>query len=177
MSKITQYVLDATRLRLADPATGFNATVAQALQAYGLPALSIDWSDSSTQYFEAFLGPDDIDDSTPSKYPMVFLHGLASDNAHDAKPRAFSGTVEVALSFWLTERATDARKAGKALERKCSAIEDAINALFADGNWPQLWGAQNALLVRYPSQRSRIEIGAEHWRKSILFRLTFQVDE
>lgn len=170
---ITRYVRAAAKAYLADPTSGFNATLASIAATHGVTAFTIDWSATSKQFWEAYLTPDDVDESAASKYPMAFLHGVASDNSHDSLPRTFSGSVDLALAFWFTDRATSAPRT---LEPLCDAVEDAVNAMFADGNWPQLWGASNAVMVRCPSQRARLDTGGEHWRASIVFRLTFQVD-
>lgn len=176
MSLITKYVRDATRLYLADPNQGFNPKLATMVAAYGIQPVTIDLSLTSKQYFEAWLTPDDLDESTPSKYPMVFNHGMDSDNTHDSMPRTFSGQVHTGLAFWFTSKATDIRKSGPELEYTLDATEDAINQLFTNGNWPQLWGAANAICSRLSARRGRLEAGGEMSRQSILFPLTFQVD-
>jgi len=176
VSSVTKYVRDATRVYMADPTNCFNPRFAQVASSYSVPVITVDWTPASKQYFEAWLTPDDLDDSTPSKYPMVFNHGMGSDNTHDSLPRTFSGRVETGLAFWVTTKATDVRKATTELEYTLDAIEDVVNQMFTNGNWPQLYGAPNAICARIPAQRGRFEKGGEMSRQSILFRLTFQVD-
>lgn len=174
---ITKYVKDATVLMLGHSAQGFNKTLADVSVTYALEPLAINWNPGGPQFFQANLTPDDLDESTPSKYPMVFMYGVRSQNTHQSMGRTFSGQVELALIFWLTHKASSAGKAGSALEALCDAIEDTCNSLFTNGNWPALYGAASSVCLPPSCARSSLEAEGEGWRQSLVFRLVFTLDK
>jgi len=51
-----------------------------------------------------------------------------------------------------------------------------VYGVFGDGNWPQAWGAANACQTGISLDRHPVEMAGEHWRQTLSFRLTFQVD-
>ncbi|MGE5568543.1 MAG: hypothetical protein ACM3S5_05835 [Rhodospirillales bacterium] len=173
MPEISRRVREAVVRRLADPSTGFNMKLAAVAYAYGIQPFSIDWTANSKNFFRGFVDPNDVDESTPSRYPLVMLYSMTSSNDHDSMPRLFSGKVVLGLDFHITWRAGNALKN---FEDLGDAIEDAVYAVFSDGNWPQTWGAANAVQVAIALTKRPVEMGGESWRQSLMFRLTFQVD-
>jgi hypothetical protein len=173
---ITKYVQDATLLLLGHPTNGFNASLAVVAGSYSVQPVTINWGVGSMQFFAANLHPDDLDESTPSKYPMVFLHGVQSRNTHESLGRKFSGQVQLQLTFWLTHKAASASKAGPALEALCNAIEETCNNLFYNGNWPQGYGASSAICIPPVCTRAQVEQAGEMWRQAIGFNLVFTLD-
>lgn len=173
---ITKYVQDATKLFLGHPTKGFNTTLATVAASYSIQPITIDWGVNSIQFFPAYLTPDDLDESTPSKYPMAFLHGVRSRNTHESHGRNFSGPVELALTVWVTHKAASAGKAGPALDLLCSAIEETCNTMFTDGNWPQGYGASSAVCEPPPCTRTRVEQEGEMWRQAVIFNMVFTLD-
>lgn len=173
---ITKYVQDATLLYLGHAAKGFNASLAVVTASYGIQPITIDWTESSLQFYPAYGTPDDLDKSTASKYPMVFLHGVRSRNTHESMSRNFSGQVEMVLAIWLTHKAVSFGKAGRALDLMCSAVEQACNDMFRDGNWPQGYGATNAVCMPPACTRTRAEPEGEGWRQAVIFNMVFTLD-
>lgn len=173
MAEISRAVREAMGRRLADAATGFNAKLAAVASTYGIQPFTIDWSATSKNFFRGFIDPNDVDDSTPSRYPLVMLYSITSSNDHDSMPRVFSGKVTLGLDFHVTWKQGNALKN---FEDLGDAIEDAVYAVFSDGNWPQLWGAQYACQTGITLSKRPVESGGEHWRQTISFRLVFQVD-
>jgi len=176
MSGITSYVQAATLLYLSDPVNGFNSVMAGLAGSYGIQPITIDWTPAGMQYVPAYLTPDDVDESSPVKYPMVFLHGLGSRNAHLSRGRKFSGPVSLRLAFWMDHKASRASVAGPALESMCSAVEETCNNLFWNGNWPQLYGAGNAVCDPPASLRTPLEQAAKMWRQGTIYDLVFTLD-
>ena len=161
---------EATRLALANASTGFNALVAANAAAFGVTAFSIDWgATSSVQYFPCNAGPDDVEESTPFKYPCVFHYAVQSSNEHEQYGAHFSGPVSQALSFHFTD---DSVALSRTLEKIGNLVESVVNTIFADGNWPQNFGA-NAVCGRLPMTRGPIEPAGESQRQSFTFRLMF----
>jgi hypothetical protein len=167
---ITGPCVEATRSFLADSVAGFNAVVT----ALGFPALTIDWSAAtSKQFFEMASHPDFFEESAPFKYPMCFLHGLASNNIHEQFGVRFSGNVDLALRFYAVSKAPSIGTAGRQLESIGNAVESAVNTLFCDGNWPQNYGV-SGVLAAYPMTREPIQEAGEEWRQGYIFRLSFE---
>lgn len=173
MPQITKKVRDAVRTRLADPVGGFNAHLAAVAPTYGVQAFTIDWTAASKRFFQGFLNPDDVDQSAVSNYPLVMLYGLSSGNENRQKFSLFSGTVALGLDFHLTWRAGNALRN---FEDLCDAVEDAVYRTFNDPAWAASYGAPLAYNGEIVLSRRPIELAGEHWRQTILFRLTFQVD-
>jgi hypothetical protein len=168
---ITGPCIEAARLFLADNTKGFNPLVA----GLGFTGLAIDWNaNTSKQFFEINAHPDDFEDSAPFAYPMCFLHGISSNNAHEQFGVRFSGRVDLALRFYATTKAPSIAKAGRALEAIGHAIEGAVNTMFSDGNWPQSYGL-GAVFAGYPMTREPIEKAGDEWRQGFTFRLTFDL--
>ena len=170
---ITKYVKDAALLLFRDQFNGLMTSVAP---EYGIDSFSVDWSDASQQFFLANVTPDNMEESDNVIYPMVTLHGVRSRNTHESMQRIFSGPVELALSFYLTTKTEEAGNAGSELEITCDAIEDACNLLLTNGNWPQGYGATNAVCLPPACERGPLEEAAEGWRQQIEFALRFTVD-
>ena len=176
MSGITKYATDALLLLLGHPTNGFNASLASVAGSYGIQPVTINWGPGSPQFFPVNLHPDDLEESTVSKYPMAFLCGLRSQNTHESHGRKFSGPVELRLSFWLTSKASSIVKAASALESLCSAIEEACNNMFWNGNWPQGYGASSSVCNPPMCTRGEVEQAGEMWRQAIVFNLVFTLD-
>jgi hypothetical protein len=154
----------------------FNSTLAGLAGSYGITAFTVDWSAASLQFFQFNGDPDELEQTSASKYPMVFMHAVRSQNTHESLGRNFSGPVEVELTFWISHLATQVIKAGPALETTCNVIEDACNLLFTNGNWPQLYGATNAICMPPTCVRGRVEKAGQSYRQAIQFNLVFTLD-
>ena len=167
-----QRAREAVLLRLADTTTGFNANLAAVASAYGVQSFAIDWSDSSKNFFRGFLDPNEIDESTASRYPLVMLYSVASANRNFQKFTLFSGDVTLGLDFHITWRPTNALKD---FEDLGDAIEDAVYATL-NGTDFQAWGAPLTYNGEASLSKQPLELAGEHWRQTLSFRLTFQVD-
>lgn len=163
-------LVEAVRLFLSQTVGGYNSIVT----ALGQAALTVDWTKAtSKQYFELNAEPDDFEESTPFKYPMVFLYSATSNNEHEQYGTDFSGKVQLMLKFYVSNKSSSLAVAGRALEVTGNVIESAVNTLFGDGNWPQSYGA-TAVMASYPMTRERLQPDGEEWRQGFIFRLTFE---
>lgn len=175
MSAISKAVRTAVLAKLSDPSAGFNANLATAIGSgdYGdAAAFTIDWSANSRQFFQGALGPDDIDESTPSQYPMVMLYSISSANRNLQKFTEFSGLVNIGLDFHLTWK--DARVLA-AFDDLGDAVEDAVFATL-NARAAQTWNAPIAYNGDLAASRARLEMAGEFWRQTIAFRSSFEVD-
>ena len=170
MSQISKKVRDAVRLKLSDSASGFNPVFASVAPTYGVNAFTVDFSERSPQFFQAFVHPDEIDESTPSKYPLMCLYTLRCVNRNEQKFSLFSGDVLIGIDVHLTWR--NARVLPD-FESLADAVEEAVITLFNDD-----------ALITPPSvaynggislDRSTVTMAGEHWRKTLSFRLAFEV--
>ncbi|CAB4130876.1 hypothetical protein UFOVP130_41 [uncultured Caudovirales phage] len=171
MAQISKAVRRAVFLRLSDAATGFNAALAGVAASYGVTPFVIDWTVNSKQFFAAQLHPDEIDESTPSKYPMVMLYALSSDNRNIQKFAEFAGFVSIGLDIHLSWRPA---KAVPNFEDLADAVEDAVYATLNGQNF-QDWGASVVYNGDVSVQRRPLEMSAENWRQTLSFRLVFEV--
>ena len=122
----TELVDERLKLALSDPVTGFNArwaAIIAARPAANLPAITIDWSDDSTNYIRHALDPGDL---FKSRFPSSPL-GIAqytSECAADpdgTKGFYFDGTVLAHVDFYVV------REGGViAVESKAEAFKHAI---------------------------------------------------
>lgn len=170
---ITRYVKAAALELFTDM---FNGVMTQVAPEYGIEAFQVDWSAISQQFFQSAVSPDDMEESDNLVYPMVTLHGVRSRNTHESMGRIFSGPVDVALSFYVTTDIEEAAAGAAVLEITCDAIEDACNILLNDGNWPQHYGASNAVCLPPACDRGPVQEGGKSWRQQIQFSMTFTVD-
>lgn len=175
-SPITQYAKDAMVLYLEHGAKGFNASLAAVASAYHIEPFKIDWGPDSIQFFPIFGTPDDLEESDIAKYPMAFLYGVRSRNTHESHGRKFSGPVELTFSIWVTHKASKFSKAARALDAMCSAVEEACNNMFHDGNWPQLYGASRAVCLSPAFTRLQPEPEGEGWRQGVVLNMVFTLD-
>jgi hypothetical protein len=173
MAKIGRLAREAVRAVLAEPVTGFNARFAGVALDYGLQPFSVDWSSASKQVWEAPLDPEDLDATSPARYPLVMLYCVASENRNSRKFATFSGTVEVAVDLHLSWKGGNAPRDADLL---ADAIEDAVYQIVNEADFqavagaPLLWNGDISL------RRGPLLMGGEHWLRTLAFRLTFEVD-
>jgi len=136
----------------------------------------MNWDPEGGQYFPFWSAPDQMDDSTPSVYPMVFVYGRSSFNTHRSMNRVFSGTVEIGLDFWVSSPGSTLLQAGLTLETTITAIEEASNDLFYDANWPQSWGAYKCVCMPPAFNRGPIQPNGQEWRQNSRQALRFTLD-
>lgn len=173
MPEVSKQLREAIVRRLSNASDGFNATFADLATKYGVQPLTIDWSERSKQFFTCSLGPGDLDESTPTKYPLAMLYSTGSDNARDRIPSVFSGSVDFTLEIHVTWKQSGVPND---LESLGDAVEDTLYEVFADGNWPQLFGARCFIQSAIRFSKAPVEKAAESWRQSLRLLLTFRGD-
>ena len=176
MAQISKRVREAVILRLADATDGLNARFAAIASAYGIndpSKYSIDFATGSKQFFQGFLGPDDIESTTPLKYPLVCLYSAGSSNQNLQKFTRFSGVVTIGLDIHVTWRKSSAMQS---FEDLGDAFEDSVIGLLNDPTWAASYGAPIAYNGEISFQKTPLVLEGENWRQSLLFRLIFQVD-
>lgn len=173
MPKISNLARATVRAVLAQPVTGFNARFAGVALDYGLQPFTIDWSPSSKQVWDAPLDPEDLDATSPARYPLVMLYAVASANRNLRKFSLFSGQVEVALDWHISWKRGNAPRDA---ELVADAIEDTVYQVVNDADFqavaaaPLIWNGDISL------RRGPLLMGGEHWLRTLAFRLTFEVD-
>jgi hypothetical protein len=175
MAQISKAVRDAVITRLADPADGLNARFAAIASDYGITdptRQSIDFAPNSKQFYRGYLGPDDIDDTSPAKYPIAVLFSTGASNENSQKFSLFSGTLTLGLDIHITWRKANAIQN---FEDLGDAFEDAVISLFNDPTWAASYGAPIAYNGQISLQKTPLVLLGENWRQSLLFRLVFEV--
>jgi hypothetical protein len=176
MSQISKRVRDAVLAKLAHVTVGFNANLAAAVAtaSYGTEQpFTIDWSaGTSKNLFIGPLAPSQIDDTTPSAYPLVSLYTVRSGQTGAQKFNLFSGEVVMGLDFHLSWIDSKARPI---FDDRADLVEDAVVKTFNDASFvPPSAVSYNGdvTLDRGPVS----EGDGENWRQTLSFRLTFTVN-
>jgi hypothetical protein len=152
--------------------SNYHATMASVAASYGIAPISMDLSPTSKQVFQGYLTADQIDESAPSRYPMLVIYTSSSSNEHTVVPSSFSGRVSVVLDWYVSFRGGNAQRDSETI---ADALEDTVYKIFDDGSWPQLHGAPDAVMPGIDCARQPIEMAGEHWRQMLRFTMTFEV--
>lgn len=158
--------------RLSDVASGFNATVALAAAAKGLqPFISIDFSDTSANFFQGDIDPELYEKSGDLKYPAMSLYTVSSRFTGGQKFNQWSGDVVVGIDVFLSWRNIKGRVP---FDRYCDCVEnamfDVVNRVEnQDWAYPVVYNGQIAC------DRAKTVFGAGNFRKDMRFGLAFQV--
>lgn len=173
MPKITKAARDAVRARLMDAQYGFNAAMAAAAPGYGIAPIALDFSATGKRFFEGFVHPDQVENSTSARYPLAMLYGAIAQNRNLTKHAAFSGQVQVIFQVWLSWRKGNAVAN---TEDAVDAVEDALVRVFQDHGWAAAYTEPLVYNGDLTVARAQLEQTGENWRQGITARLTFEVD-
>lgn len=173
MPRITKAARDAVRARLMDAACGFNAAMAATAAEYGVSPIAIDFSAAGRRFFESFVHPDQVENSTAIRYPLAMLYGTIAQNRNLTKHTAFSGQTQVVFQIWLSWRQGNAIANAEDL---VDAVEDALARVFQDHAWTAAYTEPLVYNGDLTVARAQMEQAGEHWRQGITARLTFEVD-
>ena len=172
MSQISRATRAAVLSRLA---ASFNTNLATAIGtgAYGAAvAYTIDWSVSSRQLFQANVGPDDADVSSPDKYPLVMIYSPGTDDTNLQSRMLFSGPAPLIVEFhlsWSVESVPPSEDQADAIQ---DAMFETINGTLLSGTgWPSPLAYNNNMTER----RSAVTMSGENWRQTVRFTLAFDV--
>jgi hypothetical protein len=128
-------VRDAILGLFADPATGFNATLAAMAVTYGIAPFSIDFSGAAGNFAISHIERSNIEVCYLTSFPGACLY--TSDIVDNADPKgfSFSGRVMAHLDFYVLDRGGIE---GFNTEDEFDAIEDAaLSIMNRDANqWP-----------------------------------------
>src|SRR4051794_30540442 len=172
-SEYSQQVRDRVIAQLSDGTLGFNAHIAAIAADYGIQPFTLNFSEGSNNFFETNIDPDEIETSSPLKYPLATLCTLSSENIHRSMYQTFSGAVNMALTIYIT---WPVPRVPQNTERLANAVEAAMIRTFCN---PQAMGnftgpvTYNRVLG---ASRAPVQIGGEHWRQPLRFTLSFQLD-
>lgn len=176
MSQISNLVRGASLSKLADSVTGFNANIVAAIATgnYGTePATAIDFVSIGKSFFVGQLTPGEIDDSTPSVYPMGFIYTTRTRSTKAQKFNLFSGMVEIGLEFvveWPQSRATPN------FELRGELYEDAVIKTFNDPSFTPFLPVTVSYDGDITMSRSKVSEAGENWQQTFIFRLAFAVN-
>jgi hypothetical protein len=172
-AEFAKQVRDRALAQLADSSNGFNAHLAAVAADYGIDAFTLDFSGASKNFFETQLDPDDIEASTPLRYPMACLYTVQEDNALRQAGITFSGTVAMGLDIFISWR-----KAGipQNTELLASAVTAAVIRTFCNPDGQANFTGPVTFVRALKARRSPVETGGEHWRQPLRFSLVFQLD-
>jgi hypothetical protein len=142
--------LAAALRRLSDANTGFTPLFTTALADAGIEIpedwiLPIDFTANSTNFFQANITPDLIDQGATMTFPLMTLFWRGSRNANLEKFFTFSGPVQFGINFFTTWEAQNPYGNMAAI---ASAYEAAILSTF---NAPAIadWAQQTKMQLVY----------------------------
>lgn len=173
---ISKRVREAVLLQATDPTIGLMPTL-DAIAARDGEIVAkhylIDWTLGKGQFFESALSADDIDKTTPDKYPLSTLRVANAVNKNKEKFRTFAGDVFVEFVFHLSWREYRAQTKGEAYG---DAFEE---ALFFTFNSPGVQGWATPLVYNgdLDVKRSPLDRGGQMFRQSIKADFIFEVYE
>jgi hypothetical protein len=178
MSLSTQYaslVRDVCVAQLDDVSRGFNVQFAITAAAAGIAPFTIDWSDTSANFFEAQVDPIDIEGSTPMRYPIATLAITGEDNTLDQTWITFSGTVPVELKFYISFIQSGVPRN---VEKTLSAVSAAVVRTFCDSSAAATANFTGPVVFnrKIKVTRGRLQMGAQNWRAALRFAMVFQLD-
>jgi hypothetical protein len=170
MPAISKMVRDAVRARLA---AAYEETLGPICLEYGLNRpQAIVFEPKSRNFFQAYLHPDAIENSTVKSYPMAILYTVGSANENLEKFREFSGRVTLNLDIYLS---WPSARAISDFETLGDAVEATLYRVFNDPEWADAYTDfvynGDISIVRRP-----LEQAGENWRQAISARLICQAD-
>jgi hypothetical protein len=168
-------VRDVVVAQLEDAARGLNAQLALTLAAAGLPVFAFDWSAASLNFFEAQVDPNDIETSTPMKYPICTLTVVNEDNTLDQTWITFSGTVPVEFVIYISFIQSGVPRN---VEKTLNAVTAAVIRTFCDSSAAATANFTGPVTFNRKVRvtRPRLQMGAQNWRAPLKFSMVFQLD-
>ncbi|WP_321471150.1 hypothetical protein [uncultured Paludibaculum sp.] len=145
----------------------FNTLLSTVAPAYGAQPFTIDFlsAPKSVNFFWGALDPDDLEETTVYKLPLMTLYSSQSANRHAQKPATFAGVVRMGSDVVLSWRAGNANQDYEALG---DALEEVMNTLadeLAQRNW----------VVSMGMDRGPVRRGQQNWYQVLRFSFMFEV--
>jgi hypothetical protein len=171
MPAISKMVRDAIRERLA---AAYETTLTKVCLEYGIKRpQAIDFADPKARnFFQGYLHPDAIENSTVKSYPMAILYAVGSANENLEKFREFSGRITLNLDIYLSWPTI---KAINDFETLGDAVEATLYRVFHDPEWADAYTDfvynGDLSVVRRP-----LEQAGENWRQAVSARVICQAD-
>lgn len=153
-------------------AASFNTKLAEAARQFSIQPFTIDFASApkSPNFFFGQLDPDDIEDSSVFKYPLMTVYTLQSADKNSPKPATFGGAIRGHVDIHLSWRGGNATIDFEALG---DALEAVMWSIFKDPT-AQNWGL-NIGLAQMGLDRGPHRFGAENWRQLLRFTFLFEV--
>jgi hypothetical protein len=170
MAQISKRVRAALFARLS---ARFNTVLAAAAASYGVQPFTIDFNSvpGSPNFFYGQLDPDDIEESSTFKYPLMTLYTVTSANQAAQKPALFAGVVRVGLDVHLSWRQG---KATIDFEAMGDLVEETMTTVMNDLT-QQNWGSNVLYSGKMGLDRGPVRMGGENWRQQLRFSFLFDV--
>lgn len=145
----------------------FNTLLSTVAPAYGVQPFTIDFTSvpKSQNFFWGALDPNDLEDSTVYKLPLMTLYTTQSANQHRQKPATFSGVVRLGSDVVLSWRGGNANQDFEAL---ADALEDVMNTIANEL-------AQLGHVVSMGMDRGPVKRGQQNWWQLLRFSFLFEV--
>jgi hypothetical protein len=176
MPQVSYLVRQQVVARLSNPTTGFNFWLAAAC-ATQTPAPTpfvIDWTASSTNFWQSNISAEALDESSPDEGTlcMVYGEGFRNQTGTVQKFAVFSGTLEIEVCFELGWPQSNAPNDTEGL---ADATDDAMIQTF---NSAAYFGAfSNGVIYNglIDGGRGPLRPSGEGWRQRLPYRLTFEL--
>lgn len=168
-------VRDVVHAQLSDVTRGFNVQLGVTAAAAGVQPFEIDFSDTSRNFFEANINPEDIEGSTPFKYPLASLYIPGEGNTLDQAFITYSGVVRVVFTVYLSFNVSGIPRN---VEKTTNAVSAAIVRTFCDSSAAASANFTGPVTYNRKIQiaRSRLIMGAENWLLALTATLECGLD-
>lgn len=161
---------------LSNEAKGFNPLFVQQAAIYGIPVdwAQLDFSDSTDNFIQGQVDPDQYESSGEISYPFACLYVLESANTNNIKFATFSGFVRVVLDVYLSWGAI---RGIPNFEKYSNCLESVVVSVM--NSWQNQAFSNRSLTYNGGVQcrRGPITFAGENWRQRLGFSFLFQVDE
>lgn len=181
--QISRAARAAIKARLADTLTGFNPLILAAFADAGVDPpigtrLPIDYSAGSYNFFQANIGPDQIQDSTALTLPFQTLFTMNTEDKQLEKFWTFSGSLVIGINcFWswtANSVLNDMEVVGDCYEEalvqtfNSTAVDPAGNGRYVIADWSQRANTQDMNLVYNGDisvRRGPLLMAGENWQQ------------
>lgn len=172
--RVSKRVRDAVRARLQNEIDGLNPMLEAACREYGIPEIRFNWA-GSTQFFQGWIDPADIEGTTVLKYPLLLLYTVTVGDLKAIKFKRFSGNVQIGMEVHVSLLP---KFAPADMESYQDAVEDAVVACMHGDNHDAEFAAAGAHFMRDTQfQRQPVQTGGENWIVSQVIGMSFEVHQ
>jgi len=97
MANVSKFARDKVVALMADDTVGFNPRLSTVVDSYGIKGFTIDFGAKSKSFFQGYLNPADIVQTTTTPPNFMILYGMKSENQNLEKFLTFAGAIRFGI--------------------------------------------------------------------------------